>query len=82
MPTSAPSRSALLNNDLLVYIVPEADRERFESDPLFQSLTAVQEGRTVYVDEALAGAMGFSSTLSLGYALDALVPQIESALAE
>ena len=73
---------ALLDNDLMVYIVPEADRAQLEELPLWQSLVVVQEGRTVWVDEALAGAMGFASTLSLGYALDELVPQIEAALGE
>jgi len=73
---------SLLDNDLLAYIVPTADRERFEASPLFQSLTAVQDGRTVFVDEALAGAMGFASTLSIPYALEALVPQIAAALGD
>ena len=74
---------ALLDNDLLVYIVsPASDREAVEALPLFQSLTAVQDGRTVFVDDALAGAMGFASTLSLPYALEALVPQIQTALGE
>jgi iron complex transport system substrate-binding protein len=73
---------SLLDNDLLVYIVPEADRAQLEELPLWQSLAAVQEGRTVWVDETLAGAMGFASTLSLGYVLDQLVPQIETALGE
>ena len=73
---------SLIDNDLLVYIVPEADRALVEDLPLWQSLTAVQDGRTVYVDEALAGAMGFASTLSLPYALEALVPEIQTALGE
>ena len=71
---------SLLDNDLLAYIVPEADRPTVEDTPLWQSMTVVQDGRTVWIDEALAGAMGFSSTLSLPYALAALVPQIEAAL--
>lgn len=73
---------SLLDNDVLVYIVPTAERERFETLPLFQALSAVQDGRTVFVDETLAGAMGFASTLSIPYALEALVPQIQSALGE
>jgi iron complex transport system substrate-binding protein len=74
---------SLLDNDLVVYMVsPASDREAVEALPLFQSMTAVQEGRTVFVDDALAGAMGFASTLSIPYALEALVPQIQSALGE
>jgi len=77
----SPEQIGLLDNDLMVYTsYPASDREKVEALPLFQDLTALQEGRTVFVDDALGGAMAFSSTLSIPYALDALVPQIRAAL--
>lgn len=71
----------MVDTDLLLYTTyPTTDRAEVEAMPLFQSLAAVTEGRTGFVDDALGGALGFSSTLSIPYALDALVPLIETAL--
>jgi iron complex transport system substrate-binding protein len=79
----SPEQIGLLDNDLLVYTsYPASDRELVEALPLFQGLTAVQEGRTAFLDDLVGGAMAFSSTLSIPYALDALVPQIQAALGE
>lgn len=49
------------------------------SNPVFASLPAVRENRVAYVgDEAspVAGALGFSSPLSLPYALDQVTPEL------
>jgi iron complex transport system substrate-binding protein len=71
----------LLDTDLLVYTAyPAADRPVIDALPLVQGLSAITEGRNVFVDDITAGAMAFSSTLSIPFALDALVPQIEAAL--
>jgi hypothetical protein len=48
--------------------------------PLWQSIAAVADGRSLFVDQGLAGAMSFATTLSLPYAIDGLVPQIETTL--
>ncbi len=52
----------------------EGGRDALESDPLFSHLQAVQDGRVVYLDEQAENALGFSSPLSLAYALDAVLP--------
>lgn len=48
-------------------------------NPVFQNLSAVREGRVAYLGEEsspFAGALGFSSPLSLPYALDVAAPQL------
>ena len=74
-------RIDLLDQDLIAIVnlqFIEGGREALESDPLFAQLKAVQEGRVVYLDPQSENALGFSSPLSLAYALEATVPQLES----
>ena len=47
--------------------------------PLRRTMRAHREGREAYADDLLSGAFSFSSLLSLPYALDRLVPQLEAA---
>ncbi len=68
--------------DVLVWgTESDADREAFESDPIFQRLAATREGRNVYTGGELAGAIYFTSLLSLPYVVDHLVPMLADALA-
>ena len=52
------------------------------SNPLFQGLRAVQDGRVTYVawESDLAGALGFSSPLSIPYAIDLAAPLLAETL--
>ena len=72
-------RLRLLDQDVLVLYGSPDDLEAF---PLFERLRAVREGRVILLDPAgdVANALGFSSPLSLPYALDRLVPQLTEAL--
>ena len=71
----------LIDADLVTYNVYSAEaREAVEAWTLWQSIPAVAAGRSLFLDDGLAGAMSFSTTLSLQYAIDGLVPQIESVL--
>lgn len=73
-------RVDLLDRDVLVFV--GTDRETLEADELLQSLDAVREGRVVYFGDFgtdFAGALGFSSPLSLSFALDAAVPKLAAA---
>lgn len=56
----------------------------FADFPLFQRLDAVREGRVIYmdVDGDFANALGFSSPLSIPFALDQAVPQLAAAVRE
>ena len=72
-------RLRLLDQDLLVVYGAPKDLDAF---PLFERLRATREGRVIFLDPAgdLANALGFSSPLSLPYALDEGLPRIEAAL--
>lgn len=69
----------LLDQDVLVVYGSEKD---FGGFPLFQRLDAVREGRVIYmdVDGDFANALGFSSPLSIPFALDEAVPQLSTAV--
>lgn len=72
-------RIDLLDQDVIVIInlqFIEGGREALEADPLFSQLDAVKEGRVVYFDEVSENALGFSSPLSLPYALEVALPQL------
>lgn len=56
-------------------------RTELEAQPLYRSLTPVQGGNLVFTDGTLAGAIYFSSPLSLPYILDTLVPLLDQAVA-
>ena len=57
-----------------------ADRDVVDQLPLWANLPAVTDGRSLFVDGQLAGAMSFSTTLSIPYAVEGLVPLIETTL--
>ncbi|SCX58240.1 iron complex transport system substrate-binding protein [Klenkia marina] len=58
-----------------------ADRAALESLEVYRSLTAVQGGHLAFTDGTLAGAIYFTSPLSLPYVLDELVPMLAEAVA-
>lgn len=51
-------------------------------NPVFKRLDAVREGRVIYFDatDQFAGALGFSSPLSLAWLLDEAVPKLAAAV--
>ena len=57
------------------------DRTALEAEPLYNALRAVQEGRQVFTDGVTAGAIYFTSVLSLPFVLEQLVPALDSTLA-
>jgi iron complex transport system substrate-binding protein len=74
-------RIDLLDQDLIAVVnlqFIEGGRETLEAEPLFSRLNAAAEGRVVYLDEAAENALGFSSPLSLAFALEAALPQLEA----
>lgn len=74
-------RIDLLDQDLIAIVnlqFIEGGRETLEAEPLFSQLQAAQDGRVIYLDEQAENALGFSSPLSLAYALEAALPQLEA----
>lgn len=81
--TGAISRERvdLLDQDVLVFL--GADRQTFENDELIGSLDAVRQGRVVYFGDFatdFSGAIGFSSPLSLPFALEEAMPRLAAAM--
>ena len=81
--TISMERADLLDQDLLVihqvqFI--EGGRQAVESNPFFQQLDVVQEGRVVFVEGELDDALQFGTVLSLPFLLDGLVPKLEAAI--
>ena len=59
----------------------EQARGQMEAEPVYRSLAPVREGNLVFTDAVLAGAIYFSTPLSLPYVLEHLVPLLEKAVA-
>ena len=69
-----------LDTDVLVVLGQSA--EEFAANPVAAALAVVTEGRTVYVPtfgSDVAGALGYSSPLSLPYAVEQAVPALAAA---
>ncbi len=75
-------RLDLLDRDLLVWNLGLfGDRAEIEAIPLYQQLDAVNEGRDMFItNEEPYAAIGFSTVLSLPYAIDQLVPMLTAAI--
>lgn len=57
------------------------DRTALEAEPVYDTLEEVRDGRLVFTDDLTAGAIYFTSPLSLPHVLDQLVPALASTLA-
>lgn len=74
-------RVDLLDEDVLIFL--GTDQATLEEDELVQSLTAAEEGRIVYFGNFstdFSGALGYSSPLSLPFALEEAVPKLAAAV--
>jgi iron complex transport system substrate-binding protein len=72
----------VLNNaDVLLWATEaDADRATLEEEALYRNLDAVKGGHLVFTDSVLAGAIYFTSPLSLPYVLEELEPKLEAAV--
>ena len=60
-----------LDRDVLVWISGDADiNAKIQANPLRQQLTAVAEGREIFLDQMQGGAFSFGSVLSIPYLLE------------
>jgi len=70
----------LLDVDALVWIADIGEQGAIVASPLRNGLNAVKEGREVWVSDILAGAMSFSSPLSIPYVLEHLPAELQAAV--
>lgn len=73
-------RLDLLDQDLIAILnlqFIEGGRATLDNDPLFSQLNAAKEGNVIFLEETAENALGFSTPLSLSYALDAVLPQLQ-----
>ncbi len=71
----------LLDQDLIAIVnlqFIEGGWDALKAEPLFSKLNAVKDGRVAYFDEETENAIGFSSPLSLPFALKNVLPQLET----
>jgi iron complex transport system substrate-binding protein len=76
-------RMDLFDRDLLVFLglrFSDGGRAAIEADPLIQQLRVAQEGRVVYIPAEYDDALQFSTVLSLEYALEGILPELQAAL--
>jgi len=71
---------SVLDTDVVVWVALGPELAALQASPIRQQLRAAKEGREVFLDQIDGGAMGFSSVLSLPYALDHLVPKLAAAV--
>lgn len=73
--------SVLDSADLLIWGTekPE-DRTALEAEPLYNALEEVRSGDLLFTDGLTAGAIYFTSVLSLPFVLDQLVPALEQVI--
>ena len=68
--------------DADVMVVAGQSREQLTANPLIAQLPIVAEDRTAYIgsfDQDLPSALGYSSPLSLDYAIDGFTPMLAAA---
>ena len=74
--------SVLDAGDVLLWATEgPGDRDALEAEPLYGNLRAVKEGTLVFTDGVTAGAIYFTSPLSLPFVLEQIVPAFASTLA-
>jgi iron complex transport system substrate-binding protein len=81
---SIPLEQAYVLDDAQVLVwgtEAPGDRTALEEQPIYRTLSAVRTGHVAFTDELLAGAIYFTSPLSLPYVLDELVPRLAAAVA-
>lgn len=75
-------RFDMIDTDLIVVLTfdPDAAKQALDANPVWQGLTAVKDGRVLFVpysDPAIGAALSFNTVLSIPYAIDQFVPLLE-----
>lgn len=78
--TVSPERVDLFDLDMVLWQVDAPSRDLIEALPSWRTTRMAREGRALWADDEMTGAMSFQSPLSIGWALERLIPQIGAAL--
>ncbi|WP_353476664.1 hypothetical protein PVT71_28145 (plasmid) [Salipiger sp. H15] len=78
--TLSPEDLSPIDADLLLWISSGGQAEDLAALAMRRTLRASAEGREVFCDDLLAGALSFGSVLSMPFALDRLEPEMTAAL--
>ncbi len=75
-------RFDMIDTDLIVVLTfdPDAAKQSLAANPVWQGLTAVKDGRVLFVpysEPAIGAALSFNTVLSIPYAIDQFVPLLE-----
>lgn len=76
-------RIDLFDQDLLVFLglqFAEGGRDAISTDPLISQLNVTRDGRVVYIPADVDDALQFGTVLSLEYALEGILPELQAAL--
>lgn len=77
--TVSPERLDLFDLDVVLWLVEAPTRPVIEALPTWRGLRLAREGRAIWADKEMMGAMSFQSPLSIDWALDRLIPQLVAA---
>ena len=86
VPAESTSLSAEKQGELNGDVIAVLGRSKAEAmaDPVFANIPAVKAGRVAFLSDTFttefAGALGYSSPLSLPYAIDYMAPKLDAAL--
>ncbi|TRW99187.1 ABC transporter substrate-binding protein [Paracoccus sp. M683] len=78
----SPERIDLFDLDAVLWLVDPDTAQRIQDMPVYQQTRLAREGRSVWADPELTGALSFMSPLSIPYALDRLAPVLRTALGQ
>ncbi|TQS70175.1 ABC transporter substrate-binding protein [Rhodobacteraceae bacterium] len=76
----SPERLDLFEADAVVWLVDAQTAAHIRAMPAYGLTRLAREGRSIWVDEDLQGALSFMTPLSIPYALERLTPLLRTAL--
>lgn len=76
----SPERIDLFETDAVLWLVDPETAQRIRDMPVYRQTRLHREGRSIWADPELTGALSFMSPLSIPYALDRIAPLLKSAL--
>lgn len=76
----SPERIDLFDLDAVLWLVDPETAQLVQDMPVYQQTRLAREGRSIWADPDLNGALSFMSPLSIPYALDRLEGALQTAL--